>query len=136
MYIYLSSGDSQHIFPDNRPTSFRVRLSRPLNLHTPHEIALVDAVFPKFKDGYRTGYITVKSSLCEDSLIDSTLSPVLARIFSPNQRTVDIYQPRYMHLNTSHIYTIDIHLSDTQGQEPSFETGLFYCTLHIRKCLE
>lgn len=134
MYIFLSSDASKSIYAENKPASFRTKLSRSLILQGAHEIALINIRIPKLKAGYKTEYIIIKSSICQDSLIDSSQGPLLARIFDTSYRYEDIAQPCYVPLNAEILHTIDIYLLDSKGTAPSFEPGQLYCTLHIRKC--
>jgi hypothetical protein len=138
MYIYLDSGASSDIFPDNTAASFRTRLSRPLNLYGPHEVAVLDVKFPKLTSGYKTEYIMLKSSICVDSFVDSSQSPVMARFSSAAVagRNTQFTTPRYVRLNTQNLHTLDVYLTDARGHRPSFESGDLLCTLHVKKCLE
>lgn len=134
MYIYLSSNGSKSVYPDNQVTSFRTRLSRPITLHGEYEIAVISLVFPEFRTGYKPVYVTLNSTLCENSFIDTSQGSVLARIFAPSNKYIEFAYPRYVRLNTQVLHVIDMDLLDSEGRPPSFGSGEFYCALHVRKC--
>ena len=138
MYIYLTSSGSKTFFSDNEPSSFRIKLSRPLIFSGLWEIALTQLTIPTFKTGYSPQYIDIYTSSSSESLLNDTEAQILNRVFLSEiatQQCLRFTRPHYIHLNTGQLNLLDIHLLDDTGTKPSFASGDLYCTLHLRRCL-
>lgn len=136
MYIYISSTESPDYFTGNTAASFRVKL--PKTLHKPHDtqwfMAILDINIPDFTDNYSTDYITVSTPVCEESIDNAALRPVLNRIYNTQLDTehfLTFDTPRYIRLTVEALDTVDIHLTDSLGGKPSFAQGKVTCTLHL-----
>lgn len=138
MYIYLTSTASLEYFPNNSVTSFRVKLPKPLNLKPlgRYSVALLDIDLPKFQQNYAAKHITLFSNMCQHSVSDNTLKPILHRLFFADLRSGRpqiLQSPRYVGLNSENLDIIEIYLLDELNQPPSFRPGQLSCTLHIEE---
>ena len=136
MYLYVSSGQSDQFFLVNTTSAFRVILPKRLNL-TPRgrwRVAILDIDLPRFQDNYKTAYITINSSVCEPSFVNTALRPTLNRVYFNDLlrgRPVTFDSPRYVKLTGDGLDVIDIYLTDSNGESPSFTRGTVACTLHL-----
>lgn len=137
MYLYLSSTQSTQFFVNNSPAAFRVKLPKRLKLCSSQRwsIALLDICLPKLKSGYKPLYLTVNSSVVESSVVSMDLMPTLNRIYFQQlkkYRPLLIFEhPRYIPVTTDTMETLDIYLTDSEGNKPSFDEGELLCTLHL-----
>ena len=139
MYIYLVSNGSKTFFPENKESSFRIKMPRPLILEGAWEIGLIQLTLPAFTNTYTAEYVDITTSSCNQSISNDTEKQILNRIFLaeiPETKTMRFQNPHYISVNTSHIYVLDINLYDDEGKRPSFARGQSYCTLHLRKSLQ
>ena len=136
MYIYLSSNQSDNFFIGNTASGFRVKLPKTLYLHGKSQwyLAILDIDLPPFSNTYKTNYITINSSICEPSTVNTSLFPILNRVYF-NQLSKDNFvvfdTPRYVRLSVDVLDTIDIYLKDSTSNAPSFDEGQVSCTLHL-----
>ena len=137
MFVYLSSDANTSHYDDNSSTSFRVKLPSIVQLKPlgGWSVALMDIRMPPLADNYKPGHLSVLSSICKPSVVNSTLKPVLQRLFLEDVKDwpVTIKVPRYVQINCESLKEIDIHLIDSEGNPPSFQPGKLTCTLHIKK---
>ena len=136
MYIYLSSNQSDNFFIGNSPAGFRVKLPKVLYLSEKSHwhLAILDIDLPQFNQSYTTDYITINSSLCEPSVLNGSLCPILNRVYVKQlikNSSVFFDAPRYVRLSVDVIDTVDIYLRDSTGNIPSFKEGTVSCTLHL-----
>ena len=137
MYIHISNNQTKDFFAKSKPSDFRAKLPYTVNLDpdVKYEVALVDIMMPAFETGYKPEYLIVCSSICEPSIIDLSLRPILRRL-KPDEigKSVDFVATRYVNLATASFDLIDIYLSDQTGAQPSFLKGSLYATLHNQAC--
>ena len=137
-YVYLNSASCKKYFSSNTSTSFRILLSKPIYLQGYWEVGLIDADFPNLQPNYDPDFITINSHICEESISDDSLLPILCRIYKAelkrSQRPLRILQPVYIPINTENLSSIDMYLKDDSGNSPSFGKGSLICTLHFRQC--
>lgn len=136
MYIYTTSLENPSYFSGNKPSHFRVKLPKTLRRTQGHQwrMALLDICIPEFSDKYTTEYITVNCNICEESIDNTTLKPILNRLYTKQMthgRVVTCDNPRYVSVTVSVLDTLDINLTDSQGGQPSFAKGNVSCTLHL-----
>jgi hypothetical protein len=135
MYIHLSSDRSTAYFSNNTPSAFRVKLSYNINLdpNTEFEIALVQFWAPSFKSGYEPKYVTINTNVCEASILNLALRPILRRLH-PDEfgKAVEFSSPQYLTLTSHSLALLDFYLRDEKDSEPSFKEGEVYATLHIK----
>ena len=135
MYFHVSSAEDPSTFAGNVSHSFRVKLPRAVYLQpsTNYEIALVDIFTPNLASQYTPAYVTVNTDICDLSIVDNGLQPVLQRLYPDHiGGATEFTNPRYIQLNTEEIDTIHLYLLDDQQASPSFEKGTVYATLHLR----
>ena len=46
IYVVVSSNSSMEVYPDNTLANFKVKLGRPIELHGPYEVGLVEIIYP------------------------------------------------------------------------------------------
>ena len=138
MFIYLSSDANTDYFNDNSPSSFRIKLPRNVQLKPLGKwtVALLDIHIPPFAQNYKPHHLSILSSICKPTAVNSTLKPVLQRLYAEDitDWPVTIKVPRYVTINSDSLDNIDIYLLDNLGNSPSFADGKLTCTLHIKKC--
>lgn len=138
MYIYLTSTSSTEFFSFNSITNFKVKLPKTLKL-TPFgnfSVALLDIDLPKLQQNYSAKYITLYTSICQPSISETGLKPVLHRIYFSHFRSgkpLTFFPLKYISLNTEALDVIDLYLIDDTGRPPSFRPGQLSCTLHIKE---
>lgn len=136
MYIYISSEQSDNYFQDNTSVAFRIKLPRRLRLSPRGQwsIAVLDIDLPRLSDDYKSNYLFIHCNSCEPSVYNSSLSPILNRLYFyqfSKGKPVTFDTPRYVPLTIDSMDTIDIYLTDSDGNSPSFKPGHVACTLHI-----
>ena len=137
MHIYVDSSACLEYFADNTATSFRVRLAKPLTLFGTWEAALIAIDIPNLATDYDTSYIDINCNICEESICNSTLHPVLCRLSKKEVkrgREIRFTRPSYVRLSTDEISVLQVYITDATQTKPSFRPGHSYCTLHIRPC--
>lgn len=137
MYIYLTSTASDDYFSNNSVTNFRVKLPKALKLAPfgHYAVALVDIDLPKLRQNYTSKHISIYSSICQPSITDSGLKPILHRVFYSylrSGRPLSLDPLRYVPLNTDSLDVLDMYLLDDTNVPPSFRPGQLSCTLHIK----
>ena len=136
MYVYVDSTASLEYFKENSPVDFRVKLSKQLTLQGLWEVAVVNVSFPVTGSNYKPEIIYINSSMCQDSVLNGTLQPILCSIHRSEfrNRHVVFSRPSYVRVNTDQLTVLRVYLRDNENQSPSFQPGALYCTLHFRKC--
>lgn len=135
MYIHISSDQSTSYFSNNSPSGFRVKMPYTINLDhgIQYEIAILQITTPPLKNQYNPKYITINTNMCESSIINNTLRPILRLMHVDSLgETIEFSAPQYHNVTSHSIDLIDLYLSDDSNSEPSFEQGTLYVTLHIR----
>lgn len=135
MYIYLNSDGCKKFFSGNSVTSFRTILGKTLHLKGKWEVAILDIDLPNFEAGYNTDFITVNTHICQESVFDDSLRPILLRVYKHElRRALRVTYPMYVPINTDTLASIGLYLKDSSDNEPSFSRGHLRCTLHLRQC--
>ena len=137
MYVYVDSAASLEYFKENKAVDFRVKLAKQLTLQGSWEVAVVNVGFPAITSNYKAQIIYINSSICQDSVLNGTLQPILSSVHRKEFRKghVVFSPPSYVRVNTDQLTVLRVYLRDSEGQSPSFHSGALYCTLHFRKCL-
>jgi hypothetical protein len=139
MYFYISSVQQPLYFNENSSNSFRVKLPVRLSAQTGEdfELALLDIQMPAFTPKSVPQYITINSQICQPSVLESHLQPVLYKLSvdlkDADKNSITIDQPRYIPLNVRDVDVLDIYIKDSDGQPASFAEGHTSCTLHLRR---
>ena len=137
MYIYVDSTACLDYFSDNTATAFRVKLAKPLILLGAWEVALTAIDIPNFSSAYDTAYVDINSNICEESICNSSLQPMLCRVSKKEiarGKEIRFPRPSYVRLNSEEISVLQVYMTDAGNGKPSFRSGHSYCTLHIRQC--
>lgn len=135
MYIHITSDQNSDYFADNDSSAFRVKLPYTLNLNSNlrYEVALVQICTPSLKPGYKPNYITFNTNLCEASIINLSLRPILRLMHTEDfGKPIDYAAPQYVAITSHSVDVIGLYLSDDTAAGPSFEEGPIHATLHIR----
>ena len=139
MHIYVDSTACVDYFSDNTAASFRVKLAKPLTLFGHWEAALIAIDIPDFASNYETSYVDINCNICEESICNSKLQPVLCRLSKKEitrGREIRFSRPSYVRLTSEQISVLQVYMTDASQNKPSFRTGHCYCTLHIRACTQ
>ena len=137
MHIYIDSTACLDYFSDNSPASFRVKLAKPLTLFGLWEAALIAIDMPNLQGDYETPYVDINCNICEESICNSKLQPVLCRLSKKEisrGREIRFNRPSYVRLSSEEISVLQVYMTDASQNKPSFRSGHSYCTLHIRPC--
>ena len=138
MYLYIDSTSSSDYFSDNSSVDFRVKLPKQLQLYGAWELAVISVTFPALAPEYKGSVIYINTDICEESVYNSTLQCILCNVHRRDvnkERHVEFIRPSYVRLNAEHVSVLRVYLTDNKRQQPLFQSGAFYCTLHLRKCL-
>lgn len=137
MFIYCSSTDSQLFYPGNVATLFKVKLPKTLHFEGGGwQVGLVEIQIPSFIKTYDAQFLTVNSTLCQDSIVGQELLPCLRRIFKSDlQGTNQPFNPiLYTALNVIKCDVITVYIKDEKGNPPLLDpTKALDCTLHFRQ---
>ena len=124
-FLFLSSRDSKESHPENKPSSFIVELSRPLNLEGLWVCGLKEIHFTSMISA--KGHLEVCSNICEESIVGSTLKPVLRRIPLNRQKQHFTFQDTYyFKVSRPQIQRVEISIRGSP-----FESGDAWCVLHL-----
>lgn len=97
-------------------------------------VGLLDIFLPQTSNSFTSKYIDVLTHICRPGIVNTTLSPILNRIYIPqmlNNGYVSFDTPKYIPVSMSPVDFIDIILVDDKGQGISFEDSTLTCTLHF-----
>jgi len=135
LYIYVTS-DTSDIYPDNDQSDFKVVLPQLVKTEGIWYVGLQDINLPKLKDNYKPDFLVISCSICGPSYYENSLLPVLQRLYFgeiKSGRPLRFDSPRYVTVNSDTIDSLEFHITDDQGEKPSFKAGKSNCTLHLRK---
>lgn len=135
MYFHISSDQSSSYFSNNCSSAFRVKMPYTINFESEnqYEIAVLQINTPPLKSNYKPKYITINTNICESSIIDNTLRPVLRLMHVDSfGEPTEFSAPQYLNVTSQSLDLIDLYLTDDTNNEPSFEDGVVFATLHIR----
>ena len=128
--MYVSSEDSQDLYPNNNMTDFVVELPETIHLDEGQwEMALIEAHYDKdiHKDH---GSLYLLCDVCEYSLVRNNKQPILRKLmyhtsYRVLQHFVDI--PTKKEMKRLHFRLVNVNL------ESVFHQGSFDCTLLLQK---
>ena len=106
----------QHFYPDNTSTEFTVELPVAINAET-YKVGQSQIYFKG------ETFCVLTANICEDSIINCTLRPVLATFF----KSGDIVNPAYKPVNCDWIKRIRFSLQSSEKIED------FKFTLHFKE---
>ena len=116
MYVYISSSDCSLLYPDNTSSQFFVELPVAINAEK-YKVGLTQIYFKG------EAFCTLTSSICEESIINCSLQPVIATFY----KSGNISQPAYKSLVGDWIKRIHFSLQSSE------KIGDFYFTLHFKE---
>ena len=138
MYLYLSNNQSDQLYSGNTASMFRIKLPTKIDVQPrgEWEVAILDIDLPALSEKYSPSYITINSKICISSVFNSTMRPMLNRVYGNELLKGSPHYfdcPRYVPLSVESLEHVDIYLIDSKGITPSFKEGQVSCTLHIRQ---
>jgi len=124
-FLFLASRDSKESHPENRTSSFIVELPRPLNLEGVWVCGLKEIYFSSEIKGQ--GQVEVYCNICEESIVGSSLKPLLRRIPLERQQQHFTFQDTYyVKVSRPQIQRVEISIRGSP-----FESGDTWCVLHL-----
>ena len=104
MFVFLSSGDSADLFPNNTPYDFTVALPETIELNGEYYCALVSYFQPVGED------VTIFSEILDYSYIADSYKPVLRQLNEIATHYEDFSNPQYMKVRVPRISEINIKI--------------------------
>lgn len=138
MYLYVSDKDDSELFADNSVSSFRVKLPKRLEFCRGDmwELAVLDAQFPLFQDGYVAKYLVLLCNVVDVCIFRNRLVPVLSRLYFKQVEggvSFEVQVPRYVSVNVENLDILEFRVVDDKFGEPRFEEGGVDFSLHLRR---
>ena len=133
MYVYLSSKCSSQYFEDNSSSHFTSLLPQNLILEGEWEVALIQLQYPKSD---KNTAVIIQTDVAADIVFENNMLPVIKHVnLSSKGKFQTFNYPYYVTVRRSHVDKINIHITDLQGKNHSFNNSEpVRCTLHFRKC--
>ena len=135
-YVFLSSDDSIHLYPDNGPKEFTVNLGKSINLEGKWKCALKEITY-HFNDALPET-IYVLCNKCEQSYVRNNYMPVLRRLHFPFETeglyTETFYEAFYMNVSDNNISNITISIRGIDDSDVEFDYHAIKCVLHFKRC--
>ena len=127
-YLYISSNDSNHIYPNNNASDFWIEFPHAISLLGVWEIAVIEMNFssPNTDDFY------LLCDACEVSYINNSYRPVLRNIHS-NTSHIIFNHPVYVKVSRDKLERLHFYILRESGLSSSFSSETLKCTLHLRK---
>jgi hypothetical protein len=142
MHIYVSSGDSELLYPENRWNDFTVELPNPIHLTEaggPWEMCVTQyLVYAKKPNSNNRDMVNPLYILC-DSVECSVVGSKECKVLAVVQPKEDLRKlrtptnPQYVRILGGRLSQIHLYLRDGEGDTLSFVDGSTWCALHIRK---
>lgn len=140
MYLYLSTKKNGSDEIPNVKNLYELVFKLPKSIKLAPfgdwSIALVDIDLPKLEENYRPQYLVIFSSVCAPCVFQQDLKPVMQNLYYfqiRSNKPIIFENPRYVKINKEALDTIDLYITDENGDSPSFKNRTLACTLHIRK---
>ena len=131
-YLFLSSEDSNMIYPGNTGSEFIVQLPETLILEGLWYCSLKEFVIPnKQRKGQE---LNICSDFCEDSFVSGKRVGVLRRIYTTVGGVIaeTFNQPYYIKVNSSHLNRLSFHIKNENLEAVDIK-GRTLLTIHLRK---
>ena len=122
-YLFLSSSDSTHIYPNNSPFDFIVEFPQTLELNGNWLCALTEINYTNAEEE-----LYVYCDICEYSYVCNGFKPLL-RVINGSNIFETLY---YIPVNQQAVKRIHVYIRDREGQIPSFNTSDLRCTLALK----
>jgi hypothetical protein len=124
-YMFLSSLDSNDLYPDNTSNSFKVNLRKNLKLEGSWSVGLI-----RFKCNFETPPVAahIECDICQESYVFNTYRPVLNVIYPKFKRYIEpFYEVAYVPIITNTFGKLKISIRGGECVGPVF------CVLHFKK---
>lgn len=131
-YLFISSGDSKDIFPENAASHFIIQLPETLNLEGMWYCSLTEICINS--EQKRPKELIICSDFCEDSFVGGKRLGVLRRVISGvgGELTRSFHHPYYLKVNRNHLKQLSFHIKDENLASLELE-GRTLLTIHLRK---
>ena len=133
-YFKVASTDSGRFY-GNKPTDFKVKLYRPLDLEGEWEIGLLACWIESENQLPRIQLVQLP--ICESLMVvgGQFRLPVLKHLMLPDGARMawEYDPPTYIPVTQSFIESVEIHITGKDGFTPSFTEGSTLCVLHLRR---
>lgn len=133
--IVVSSEDGKHLFSNNKPYDFRIKLNRTLQLDDYWVIAVTEFTTMERDDSIRKHELFIFSDICQDSFVGNNEQPLLRRIYFDNitQNNIIYDNPYYIPVRMGGVQHMHFYIKDQNGQDASFLKQKVTITLHLKK---
>lgn len=137
-YFRAQSDDKTNLdyFPNNTAHKFKIHLSKPLNLSGIWKIALCDIHINDSKQISYMNQLYVFCSIVDTSILNGRQEQHLLRSVELNRKgnwTNIYHQLYYENVNKTHIFDIEIYITDRSLRLATFLTKPLTITLHFRQ---
>ena len=132
--LYLSSKDSQHLFPSNRSGDFLIALPQPLRLQQLHTLTLTEVCLYKPSQSLNGPYIDIFCDICQDSVANATIQPILRRIYlspSVDHSVLDLTHTYPSLVRVGGINQLRIYIRNYRGELVPDIAETLYCTVAL-----
>ena len=134
-YLFVNSGDSLDLFPENRGGQFSVRLPRSHLTNGTWECALLEMTFvPTFEIPTRRVYLC-SDVVREETYVRDTYLPLLQSVAVRRDETMEVVfeRPLYRTTRGGEVTLLEITVRDDRLRVCRFKDDHVFCLLHFRK---
>ena len=136
-YLFVNSGDSLQLFPQNRGGQFRIRLPRSHLMKGTWECALLEMTFvPAFETSTQRMYVCC-DLVRDESYVRDTYLPLLQSVAIRKEETTEIIfeRPLYLASRGGETEILEITLRDDRLRVCRCKDDHVFCLLHFRQKL-
>lgn len=130
--LVLSSVDSSHIYPDNKPYDFRVYLTTPISLTGYWTVSLLEFSLPHGRTKM-SPELFVFSNLCDNTVLAGHELPLLRRVYMKNEENIIYQLPYEVPLRIGQFQDVHVYIKDSNSNPASFIKEKVTVTLHLKK---
>ena len=113
MLLFLTNRDSQHLFPENTATDFRVHLPLPIK-------GKFCALHQCYLPSKPTSTVFLKCDFVQSSIIDSKLQPILCMLVNKNTSFDNVH---YVEMKPIEWTTLHLQFVNRQGEKIDTRNG-------------
>ena len=137
-FFFLNNNDCKNVYLDNKVSSFRVDLPRPISLSGYWEIGLVDVSFVSdFIDKEKPKELYFCLDCADVNYVQNKLINCLRRISLPINSDEHIYESflsiNYIRVTSSFLTSFHVYILSDKLVSPSFREQDLFCTFHLRE---
>lgn len=125
MYLYLSSSDSTHLYPDNTGVDFTVRLPQPITGQN-HMLGMVHCITPSKP----VEPLYIVCDVVQSSVLGEYQLPILDQT---SVKTKEFTHVAYKPVTVSEISTLRVKLLNRRRELASYTSGKTYIILHLKQ---